>query len=125
MTEVCDDYRIRLAIENIPVSAVNYTVSGAWSQLCDIMPQHHGFTLDLNWCSLYDNFIELTAHLDRVLNVHVQGAVTTNSSGTRRWCRVGRLDILDSWLKLCGMGYDRFATLELNRPADLVTSRWL
>jgi len=120
VTEVCDDYRIRLAIENIPVSAVNYTVSDAWSRLCDIMPQHHGFTLDLNWCSLYDNFIELTAHLDRVLDVHVQGAVTTNSSGTRTMVpRVGRLDILDSLAKLCGMGYDRFATLELNRPTGL------
>lgn len=120
VAEVSDDYRIRLAIENIPVSAKDLTVADAWNRLCDIMPQDHGFTLDLNWCSLYNNFEELAAHLDRVLNVHVQGAVTTTSSGTPTMVpRYGLLEILDSLAKLCEMGYDRFATLELNRPTEL------
>ena len=120
VAEVSDDYRIRLAIENIPVSAKDLTVADAWNRLCDIMPQHHGFTLDLNWCSLYDNFTELTAHLDRVLNVHVQGAAGTAPNGTPTLVpRYGHLDVLDSLAKLCEMGYDRFATLELNRPTGL------
>jgi len=115
--EVSSSYQARLAIENIPISDTNLTTPEAWKQLEEIMPPEYGFTLDLNWCSLYDGFDELSAHLDRVLNVHVQGAVSRTVEGTVSIVpRVGRLDILGSLAEFCGMGYDAPIVLELNRP---------
>ncbi|MEW6228970.1 MAG: hypothetical protein AB1700_12925, partial [Bacillota bacterium] len=56
----------------------------------------------------------------RVLDVHIQGAVSLNDDGA---CvirpRVGRLDIVSSLAELCELGYDGFMTLELNRPKGL------
>lgn len=118
--EVSKDYEIKLAIENIPISDASLTISRVWEQLQEIMPQDHGFTLDLNWCSLYDNFAELVAHIDRIVHVHVQGAVSRTSDGAETMVpRVGQLDILGSLTELCSMGYDRTITLELNRPTGL------
>ncbi|HOB91846.1 MAG: TIM barrel protein [Bacillota bacterium] len=118
--EVSKDYEIKLAIENIPISDPSLTAAAVWERLEEIMPQDYGFTLDLNWCSLYDNFAELAAHIDRIMHVHVQGAVSRPEEGVETMVpRVGQLDILSSLSELCSMGYDRTITLELNRPTGL------
>lgn len=118
--EVAKDCQIQLAIENIPLSDRNLTMAKAWQLLREIMPEAYGFTLDLNWCSLYDNLAELKTHVDRVLDVHIQGAVSLNDDGA---CvirpRAGQLDIVSSLAELCELGYDGFMTLELNRPKGL------
>jgi sugar phosphate isomerase/epimerase len=118
--EVSRDHRIRLAIENIPISDPNLTTSEVWTRLSEIMPSDYGFTLDLSWSSLYGDFAELLTHMSRILHVHVQGAVSSTADGRRTLVpRVGKLDILDSLGELCSAGYDRTITLELHRPTGL------
>lgn len=118
--EVSKDFETQVAIENIPISDRNLTVAETWNLLEEILPPAYGFTLDLNWCSLYDNFTELKAHVDRVLDVHVQGAVSPVGDGVYTIkARTGELDIISSFAELCELEYDGYITLELNRPKGL------
>lgn len=115
--EVARDHKVPLAVENIPISAEGLTQAKAWEELAAIMPEDYGFTLDLNWCSLYDNFAELSWFKHRILNVHVQGRVVqAGKSGWTLAPRVGNLDIIKCLSEFCGSGYDGYITLELNSP---------
>ncbi|MFP4001178.1 MAG: hypothetical protein ACLFU5_04690 [Thermoplasmata archaeon] len=51
--------QISIAVEIVPISAEKLYVEKAWRELDSLMPEKHGFTLDLNWCSFYDNFSDL------------------------------------------------------------------
>lgn len=75
------------------------------------MPANHGFTLDLNWCSLYDNYHELKGFINKIYNVHVQGLIENNSLVPR----VGKLKILECLEDFYKSGYNGLITLELNR----------
>lgn len=115
--EVSGNYRIRIAIENIPISDKKLTQEKAWEFLNDVMPPEYGFTMDLNWCSLYNNFAELKKFRDKILNVHVQGYLSLSGENNYTLLpRVGNLDIINSLSELCKSGYDGYITLEMNRP---------
>lgn len=103
-------FPVKLAIENIPISAKHISQRKAWEILSPLLPEDHGFTLDLNWCSLYDNFEELREFSDKILNVHVQGCIENG----RLVPRTGKLDILECLRKLSA-DYRGFITLELVR----------
>lgn len=62
---------LAIAIENVPISSEGYDVKRAWNELSYLMDERHGFTLDLNWCSFYDNFEELREFKDKILDVHL------------------------------------------------------
>ncbi|MFW5946736.1 MAG: hypothetical protein ACOCTN_07710 [Candidatus Natronoplasma sp.] len=83
------------------------------------MAERHGFTLDLNWCSFYDNFADLKAFGDRILNVHLQGYVSEKNDGNTVKPRKGELEILRALEKFCGEDYDGYVTLELNKVQGL------
>ncbi|HHX79926.1 MAG TPA: hypothetical protein GX692_02555 [Acholeplasmataceae bacterium] len=104
-------YPLKIAYENVPISAKNLTQFEAWKKLSEIMPANHGFTLDLNWCSLYDNYHELKAFKNKIYNVHVQGLIENNSFVPR----VGKLKILECLEDFYKSGYNGLITLELNR----------
>lgn len=115
--EVSSNYKIQVAIENIPISDKKLTQEKAWELLKSIMPQNYGFTLDLNWCSLYNNFVELKRYKNKILNVHVQGYLSlVRENHYTLVPRVGNLDIINSLYELCRLGYDGYITLEMNKP---------
>ncbi|MFW6083563.1 MAG: sugar phosphate isomerase/epimerase family protein [Thermoplasmatota archaeon] len=111
--------QISIAVENVPISAERYDVEKAWTTLDDLMSEGHGFTLDLNWCSFYDNFSELKAFRDRILNVHLQGYVLEENDESTLKPRKGELDILRALEKFCKEGYDGYVTLEMNKVQGL------
>jgi sugar phosphate isomerase/epimerase len=119
MYEVSRDYEINIAVENIPLSDKNMNSTKAWKILSDIMPEEYGFTLDLNWSSLYDNFEELKKFSERILNVHVQGFLSIENGDYSISPRVGKLDMLKSLNELCSDGYENYITLEMNKPKGL------
>lgn len=115
--QVSGNFEIRLAIENVPISDKRLSVQDAWSSLLALMPSDYGFTLDLNWCSFYDNFMELLDFKDLFLNVHVQGQPPRAEA--RRFTlvpRTGDLDIEECLTILSHKGYNGYLTLEMNRP---------
>lgn len=115
--EVSRNYKIQVAIENIPISDKKITQEKAWELLKVIMPQNYGFTLDLNWCSLYNNFKELKNYKNKILNVHVQGYLSLVGKNNYTLVpRVGKLDIINCLSELCKLGYDGYITLEMNKP---------
>ncbi len=105
-----------LTVENIPLSAPEWSQAEAMVGLADLLPDAVGFTLDLSWSSMYGNFDELLVLLSRVKNVHVQGRLMTGDD--REWLhpRAGNMDLDASIRRLCRLGYDGQWTLELNRP---------
>lgn len=118
--EVTKNFEVQIAVENIPISDNDISVVKAWRELDKIMPSHYGFTLDLNWCSLYDNFTELKYFISRLLNVHVQGFVSySDSNNCNLLPKVGSLDILNCLFQLCEQHYNGFITLEMNRAKGL------
>ena len=111
--------QISIAVENVPISAEKLDVEKAWRELDSLISERHGFTLDLNWCSFYDNFSELKEFKDRILNVHLQGYVSKENDESTLKPRKGELDILRTLEKFCKEGYDRYITLEINKPGDI------
>lgn len=108
-------YDFSLAIENIPISDKSLSQKAIWEMLESIMPPNYGFTLDLNWCSLYNNFNELILYHKRILNVHVQGNIS--ASGLRP--RVGDLNLMDCLKTILLHGYQGYITLELCNPKEV------
>lgn len=118
--EITKNFDIKIAVENIPISDNNLSVVKAWRELDKIMPNYYGFTLDLNWCSLYDNFKELKHFKHRLLNVHVQGYISyLNNNNYNLLPKEGCLNILNCLYQLCEHQYDGFITLEMNKPKGL------
>ncbi|ERJ11013.1 sugar phosphate isomerase/epimerase family protein [Haloplasma contractile] len=115
--EICKTYSLKLTIENIPLSDQTITTLQAWSILKKLMPDHYGFTLDLNWCSLYDNFEELLSMIKSIHNIHVQGYVNHHLNIIEP--RVGNLDLMSSISRLKNLNYNKYITLELSKAADL------
>lgn len=114
---VSKDFEIRLAMENVPISDKSLDVTSAWFRLANLMPPNYGFTLDLNWCSLYDDFFELLHFENLLLNVHVQGLPSKTEGGQFRLVpRTGGLDIKKSLFDLNQAGYNGYLTLEMNKP---------
>ena len=105
-----------LTVENIPLSAVGWSQAEAMALLAELLPHSVGFTLDLSWSSMYDNFDVLLELLPRVKNVHVHGRLGSGEGGECLLPRAGDMDIDDAVLRLCQLGYDGQWTLELNRP---------
>lgn len=115
--EVAKHYQIQLTIENIPMSDKKLSPEKAWELLNVLLPPDYGFTLDLNWCSLYNNFAALMSYQNKILNVHVQGYLSLDENNNYTLIpRVGNLDIIRSLAEICQLGYDRYITLELNKP---------
>ncbi|MEW6033129.1 MAG: hypothetical protein AB1645_09695 [Bacillota bacterium] len=89
-----------------------------------------GFTLDLTWASLYNNFESLlSVAFDRLVNCHVQGRVVDGEAGPRLVPRYGHLDLEEAVRALWSAGFKGPYTLELCNPLgrdDFVTARrWL
>lgn len=114
--EVSQTYSVRLTIENIPISNQTINSEQAWSLLSEMMPKHYGFTLDLNWCSLYNNYHELIKYFDSIYNVHVQGFINQDKQLIPR---VGNLNLLACLENLKELNYNKYVTLEMNRVNDL------
>ncbi|MGI6625675.1 MAG: sugar phosphate isomerase/epimerase family protein [Limnochordia bacterium] len=115
--KVSKHHQIRIAVENIPISDKKLTQETAWGLLTQMMPPDYGFTVDLNWSSLYNNFPQLKRYRHRILNVHVQGYIA--AAGDNAYTlkpRSGGLDILGCLAELCREGYDGYITLEMNKP---------
>jgi len=114
-----DHEQISIAVENVPISAEGFDVKTAWNKLEDTMDDRHGFTLDLNWCSFYDNFDELIVYRDKIKNVHLQGYVSRDNDEVTMKPKTGDLDILKALKEFCKSGYDGYITLEMNRLKGL------
>ncbi len=114
--EVSQYFSVKLTIENIPISVQSINSLQAWSTLKKIMPNEYGFTLDLNWCSLYDNFEELLKEFSSIYNIHVQGYLNEHK---RLVPRVGNLDLMKSIDKLKSLNYNHYITLELSKVTDV------
>ena len=65
--KVSKHHQIRIAVENIPISDKKLTQETAWGLLTQMMPPDYGFTVDLNWSSLYNNFPQLKRYRHRIL----------------------------------------------------------
>jgi len=117
---IAKDYeQISIAVENVPISAEGLDVKTAWDELKDIMDDRHGFTLDLNWCSFYDNFDDLLVYKDKIMNVHLQGYVSRENDEVTIKPKTGDLDILKALEEFCKTEYDDCITLEMNKPRGL------
>ena len=117
--EVAKDFAIKIAIENVPVSDKLLSPAKAWAELVELMPEDYGFTLDLSWCSLYNDFSDLSQFRERILNIHVQGYTLRVSENCYTLVpRAGSLNILECLSTLCLEGYKRFVTLEMNKPSS-------
>jgi len=120
---------ITLTVENIPVSAHEWSQAELFGRFARLLDTSVGFTLDLSWSSLYDNLEELIYLLPRVRNVHVQGRISRTGRGSgmtadipgelRLEPRAGELDIDWAIQKLLDAGYTGQWTLELNRARSL------
>jgi len=111
--------QISIAVENVPISAEELDVEKAWGELDSLMSERHGFTLDLSWCSFYDNYSELKAFRDRILNVHLQGYVSRENDESNFKPGKGELNILRALEKFCEEGYDGYITLEMRKAQSL------
>ena len=109
--EVTSHYDIAITFENIPISDPQLSVTKVWYLLKEMMPNNYGFTLDLNWCSLYSNFSELLKFRDDIYNIHVHGYLDNQIIKPL----VGDIDILDNLHNLCLDKKNRYVTLELTR----------
>ncbi len=114
-----DHEEISIAVENVPISDERLEVESAWDKLTDLMDKRHGFTLDLNWCSFYDNFEGLIAYRDKIMNVHLQGYVSRDDEEVTMKPKTGDLDILEALEEFCKSGYDDYITLEMNKLRGL------
>lgn len=110
--EVSQKYPIKIAIENVPISDKSQNIESIWTHLEEMMPKSYGFTLDLNWCSLYNNFTELSKYISLILNVHVQGYLNQDNKIVPI---VGTLDYIPCLHSIKSTNYNRYITLELNR----------
>lgn len=114
--EVTGNYKIQIAVENVPISDKKLTQGKVWELLESIMPSDYGFTLDLNWCSLYNNFDELKRYKDRVLHVHAHGYLAFDGENKYTLSpKVGNLDIISKLSEFCMLGYNGYITLEMVR----------
>ncbi len=111
--------QISIAVENVPISAEKFNVEKAWGELDSLMSKRHGFTLDLSWCSFYDNFSELKAFRYQILNVHLQGYVSKENGESTLKPRKGELDILRALEEFYEEGSDRYITLEMIKTREL------
>ncbi len=114
-----DHEQISIAVENVPISAEEFDLKTAWNLLNDIMEDRHGFTLDLNWCSFYDNFDDLITYREKIKNVHLQGYVIRDADEVTMKPKRGDLDILKALEEFCKTEYDDRITLEMNKLRGL------
>jgi sugar phosphate isomerase/epimerase len=115
---------ITLAVENLPLSAEGWSQEQLMHTFDRMLEPRVGFTLDLSWSSLYDNFDQLLSLLPRVKNVHVQGRLVRDASqGNTLRPRAGNLVLETAISELAAQGYSGQWTLELNKAqavADFV-----
>ena len=115
VVEVAKDYPIKITYENIPISDKELSSVLVWDRLYKIIPNNHGFTLDLNWSSFYNDFDNLKLYLNKILNVHVQGFVNNGYLTPR----VGNLDIMTCLNNLNELNYNGLITLELTKVSQV------
>ncbi len=111
---------IHLSLENIPVSARDWSQFRLLAWMLNRPDSRVGFTLDLSWSSLYDNFSCLLEFLPYLTNVHVQAELVESSEGKHFRPRYGGLHVEGAIKCLVGSGYQGPWTLELN-PAGRIS----
>ncbi len=117
------DSSVGISVENIPLNSPVRSQFATMQLLDRMLPEHIGFTLDLSWSSMYDNFREMVRLLPRLTNVHVQGRLRWGDSGIRLEPRSGNLNLESAVRSLCRRGYRGQWTLELNRPGSIADFR--
>ncbi len=115
INNISQKFDIKILFENIPISNHFYSVNKAWKEIYELISDKYGFTLDLKWCSLYNNYKILKQYIDKVHNVHVQGIVENNTIKPG----IGKLNINESLQDFIDLGYKDYITLELNRPKGI------
>jgi sugar phosphate isomerase/epimerase len=113
--EVSKQYNLKITYENIPISDKSLSNYEVWKKLYAIMPENHGFTMDLNYCSLYDDFSKLQEFADKIYNIHVHGFIQNNVLKPR----FGNIDISSCLKSMKELNYDNFVTLELTRVSSI------
>jgi|SRR5690554_57867 len=113
--EVSKQYSLKIAYENIPISDNTLSNYKVWKKLYNIIPENHGFTLDLNWCSFNNDFDKLITFIDKIYNIHVQGYLDNNVLKPR----FGNLDLLSCLKTLKENNYNNFITLELSKVCNI------